>query len=141
MRHAHTELYVHCVWATWERLPLITPQIEDRLYACIADKCRELGCELIALRGVADHIHLLVCFPPTLEIARLVKEAKGVSSHLMTHDLSPNDFFKWQGAYGAFTVQKDRVPAPTSYIKSQKAHHASGKLVEQWEHWDTDEPI
>jgi hypothetical protein len=27
-----TELYLHCVWATWDRLPLITPEVELDLY-------------------------------------------------------------------------------------------------------------
>jgi hypothetical protein len=36
MRAPYTQLYLHCVWGTWDRLPLITPAIEQRLYAAIA---------------------------------------------------------------------------------------------------------
>mgnify|MGYP001795685387 FL=1 len=31
-----TQLYLHSVWATWDRLPLVTPDIQDIIYAAIA---------------------------------------------------------------------------------------------------------
>jgi putative transposase len=133
MRAPYTQLYLHCAWATWDRLPLITPGIEARLYTCIASKCRELDCEMIAIGGDVDHVHLLVRLPTTLPVATLLKEVKGASSHLMTHEITPNDFFKWQGGYGAFTMSKDGVKAVTEYINNQKAHHAARSLVEDWE--------
>jgi len=133
VRRALTELYLHCVWATWDRLPLIAPDIEVRLYACIESKCRELGCEVLAIGGIADHVHLLLSFPATLEIAKLVKDVKGASSHLITHELTPGIFFKWQGAYGAFTVSKNAASKVAAYINNQKAHHQANQLREDWE--------
>src|SRR5205823_2487053 len=97
----YTELYLHCVWATWDRLPLVTPEVEPQIYAAIASKCMELKCYVLAIGGVEDHVHLLVRFPAALSVATLVGEVKGVSSHLMTHRISPDVFFRWQGAYGA----------------------------------------
>jgi REP element-mobilizing transposase RayT len=40
---AFHQLYFHFVWATRRRLPLIQPQIEERLFAYIGAKCVELG--------------------------------------------------------------------------------------------------
>lgn len=39
MRANFTQLYVHCVWATWDRLPLITPDIQKEVYADIIRQC------------------------------------------------------------------------------------------------------
>ena len=128
MRRPFTQLYVHFVWATWDRLPLITPQVEARIYNCIAAKCRELKCDPVAIGGIEDHVHLLVRFAPTLAPAFLVGEVKGASSHLMTHIVAPDTFFKWQGAYGAFTIRKDDVPIVSAYIANQKTHHANNTL-------------
>lgn len=139
MRGPYTQLYLHCVWATWDRLPLITREIEARLYPAITSKCRELSCEIIAIGGDADHIHLLLRMPATLAVAMLLKEVKGVSSHLMTHEVAANDFFKWQGGYGAFTLSKDGVKTVMDYINNQKAHHAARSLVEDWEMCETEE--
>jgi putative transposase len=133
MRAPYTQLFVHCVWATWDRLPLITSAVEQRLYASITTKCRELDCVVLALGGVEDHVHLLVRIPTTLTIAGLVREVKGSSSHLMTHAISPNTFFKWQGAYGAFSVSKDDIDRVAAYIQAQKTHHSNVYLIAEWE--------
>jgi putative transposase len=116
------------VWATWDRLPLITPEIGSRLHAAIAAKCRELNAEPLTIGGVDDHVHLLVRLPTTLAIATLAKQVKGSSSHLITHEVTPGEFFKWQGAYGAFTLSKDQVEATNAYIQRQKEHHDMGDL-------------
>jgi putative transposase len=133
MRGPYTQLYVHCVWATWDRLPLLTAAYELQIHASIAAKCHELGCTPVAIGGIEDHVHLLTQVPAKLSIADLVKEVKGSSSHLMTHVLQPGVFFKWQGAYGAFTVSKEGVTAVAEYIENQKAHHAANKLLPDWE--------
>ncbi|HEY4691579.1 MAG TPA: IS200/IS605 family transposase [Anaerolineae bacterium] len=133
MRAPYTQLYLHLVWATWDRLPLITFDIEDSLYAAIADKCRELKCVPIAIGGIEEHVHLLVRFHTTVSVATLAKEIKGSSSHLTTHVLRPMGFFKWQGSYGAFTIAKDDVPAVENYIRGQKEHHRQGRMIEDLE--------
>jgi hypothetical protein len=57
----------------------------------------------------------------------------------MTHEIAPNEFFKWQGAYGAFTVSRDRVKSVTDYINNQKTHHAARSLIEDWERCEIEE--
>ncbi len=133
MREPYTQLYVHLVWATWDREPLITPALEPRIYAAIAEKCRELKCLPIAIGGIADHVHLLTRFHATTAIATLVKEVKGMSSHLVTHAIMPESFFKWQGAYGAFTIRKSEVPTVKAYIENQKKRHAANNLTPELE--------
>ena len=139
MRAPFTQLYVHCVWATWDRLPLISSQIEQPMYAAILKKCHELKCEPIAIGGMPDHIHLLVRLYPTVAIADLLKGVKGSTSHLMTHQVSPGEFFKWQGAYGAFTLRKDSVSKVRTYIERQKEHHGQDDLWMEWEQTEVEE--
>jgi len=134
-------LYPHCVWATWDRLPLLTEALDAPVQAVVRDKCRELGRVPLALGGVTDHLHLLVRFPTTLPVATLVQAVKGASSHLVTHVLHLGGFFKWQGGYGACTVQPDGLATVQAYIAHQQAHHAAKRLISAWELCDTeDEP-
>ena len=133
MRTPYTQLYLHMVWATWDRLPLITPDIEPQIYAAIAQQCRGLKCEPLAIGGMEEHVHLLTRFHTTVPIATLAKQVKGATSHLVTHVLEPREFFKWQGAYGAFTLRKSEVPQVIAYIKNQKQHHADGLLDDELE--------
>jgi REP element-mobilizing transposase RayT len=133
MRSPYTKLYVHCVWATWNRQPLLTPVVEARLYAAIAAKCHVLRCEAIAIGGDLDHIHLLARFVASLSIAELVQEVKGASSHLMNHEIAPHREFRWQGSYGAFTVSPNSLRIAADYIHNQKVHHAERHTFEEWE--------
>ena len=133
MKNPFTQLYLHCVWATWDRLPLITPKLEQSVYAAILTKCRELKCEPLAINGMPDHVHLLVRLPTTISVAQLLKEVKGASSHLVTHEIAPGEFFKWQGTYGAFTLAKSAVPEVKAYIERQKEHHAERSFRPEWE--------
>ncbi len=140
MRAPFTQLYLHCVWATWDRLPLLTLPLEQPIYAAILAKCRELKCEPLAIGGIQDHVHLLVRLHTTVAVADLLKEIKGASSHLATHVITPGEFFKWQGAYGAFTLRKEDAPDVKRYIEQQKEHHAQNDLWPEWEHTMTEEP-
>src|SRR3954469_6709682 len=104
MRRPHSELHCHLVWATWDRLPLIRPEVEIRLFGAVRAKLEELGCSEVTVGGVADHIHVVCRFPPALAIAYLVQQVNGASSHMMTHEAGGPLEFKWQGGYGAFTL-------------------------------------
>lgn len=133
MRSNFTQLYLHCVWATWDRLPLITPEIHSQIYGVIIHECEELGCTVIAIGGIADHVHLLVNIPPTLNATTLLKRIKGSSSHAVTHQIQPNSFFKWQGGYGAFTVSYCELDRVANYIRNQAQHHHKSSIVPSFE--------
>lgn len=124
------QLYLHLVWATWDRLPLITPDIESRLHGALAEKARQLGCEPLAIGGVPDHVHVLVRLPATTTVATLVKELKGASSHLVNREVAPAAGFRWQGGYGAFTLARRDVPLVRRYVAEQKRHHAASTARE-----------
>jgi putative transposase len=133
MRSNFTQLYIHYVWATWDRLPLITPDIQRLVYAAIIKECEKLKCTVIAIGGVDDHVHLLTGFPTTITVAELIKQVKGSSSHFITHEIKPKDGFKWQGSYGAFTVSHDGIDAVANYIRNQEIHHQQKSFITTWE--------
>ncbi len=133
MSHTYTQLYVHFVWTTHARLPLITPEAEPNIHNIIASKTANFDCHLLAVGGMPDHMHVLVHFPPTLALSDLVKEMKGMSSHYMNHDGSTGDAFKWQSGYGAFTVSKRSVESVIDYVRNQKTRHANNQLIDELE--------
>jgi putative transposase len=128
MREPYHQLYVHLIWATWDRLPLLTPERRKIVYAAIQAECTRLKTELIALGGIEDHVHLLVRYAPSLSISELVKQVKGASSHLMTHDVDTDAFFKWQGGYMAYSISKSEAPRIRDYIQRQQEHHRNKTL-------------
>lgn len=123
MREPYTQLYVHLVWATWDRLPIPAAEIRRDAYACMQAECTSLKVDVLAIGGMEDHVHLLARIPATISVADLVKQVKGVSSHFVTHKLGYKDSFKWQGGYGAFTLAKADVPHCRDYVLNQEQHH------------------
>jgi REP element-mobilizing transposase RayT len=132
-------IYVHFVWATWNKAPMLSGSLEAPIYACIAKKCQELRCDLVEINGTADHVHALVRLHSTVSTALIAKEMKGASSHLATHIIAPGRDFKWQGSYGAFSVTPTDVDRVRTYIRRQKEHHANASTWPEWERCDETE--
>jgi REP element-mobilizing transposase RayT len=123
MPNSFTEVYVHFVWATWDRQPLIIPEIELPLCNCIRARCRDMQAHVLAVGGMQDHIHALVRLPATLCLSEIAREMKGASSHFVTHVLGCSGF-RWQGSYFASGVCTDALDTVINYIEHQKQHHA-----------------
>lgn len=62
-----------------------------------------------------------------------MQKAKGSSSHLIIHEIKPQEFFKWQGGYGAFTVSHHLIEQTENYICNQVIHHQQKSLIPDWE--------
>ena len=127
MREPFTQLYVHLVWATWDRAPILTAELLQVVDRSIRHECVQLGAEVVAFGGVADHVHLLARLPARLSVSNLVKQVKGATSHLITQRLRIP--FKWQGGYGAFSVSKRSIPIARDYVLNQEQHHSYGTLI------------
>jgi REP element-mobilizing transposase RayT len=63
MRRARVGVFALLVWATWDRLPLLTEDIVRRVWRAVSSECAVLGVEVLSVGGVADHVHLLVRLP------------------------------------------------------------------------------
>ncbi|HLL83729.1 MAG TPA: transposase [Longimicrobium sp.] len=129
MRAPYTQLYLHAVWSTWDRLPLITPDIQPKVFAAIQAQSEKVAVDILTIGGVADHVHVLLRFPTTRTIADVIKSLKGGSTHLITQVMRLPDPFKWQGGYGAFTISKTGVPRVRDYILRQEEHHRFGRTL------------
>ena len=71
-------------------------------------------------------MHLPAQLHPAIPISRLVGDVKGVSSHLVTHEIGR--FFRWLAGYGAFTVYAADVAIVSDYVHNQAQHHARHTL-------------
>jgi len=97
---------------------LITPEIEPRLYGCFADVARRRGCDVLAIGGTENHVHLLLALPATIRPCDLIRELKAGSSRLIQETLKPDTWFDWQNNYAAIAVspshRKRIVPTSTA---------------------------
>ena len=121
MRYSRVEMYIHLIWATWDRAPLITGDMETRLYDVMQHHASRMGARVIAIGGVEDHVHMLLRIPATLAVADLVSRIKGGSSHFAAQVLGRD--FKWQGGYAAYSISPSVLPRVREYVLNQKQRH------------------
>ncbi len=140
MSRSKSEIYLHLVWATWQRQPFVTSEIERAVHRCISDQARKLDCTVLAIGGMPDHIHLAVMTPTSVSAAQIAHRTKGVSSTLVRNQLRPNEFFNWQDGFAVFSFGPDHKDRVIAYIRNQKQRHAAGKLWDRWEETPDDDP-
>ena len=121
--HSFVSCLIHCVWATKERRPFLTANLQERLWPYLGGIARENGMKALGVGEVADHVHMLISLPSTLAIAKAVQLLKGNSSKWM-HDTFPDESdFNWQEGYGAFSIGISGVDDTLTYLRNQAAHH------------------
>lgn len=134
MRRSKAEIYLHFVWATYQRLPLVIEDIEGAVYCAIIAEANRLGAEVLAIGGMPDHVHLVVKKPPTIAESELMRRVKGVSStYIREHLLAPDTLFRWQENYGVFSFHGRQVESVIAYVQRQKEHHEADRVRAEWE--------
>lgn len=90
------------------------------------DVCGDFGAELREFNGEDEHVHLLVNFPPTIAISRLVNSLKGVSSRRLRQEFPDlrRHYWRskrlWSGSYFAGSVGGAPISALRQYIEQQQ---------------------
>ena len=125
MGHTYTALHYHIIFATKDRVPSITPELQTRLYEYIGGIVRGENGNLIAIGGTPDHIHLLAAFQPATCVADMLRRIKANSSKRVHEHLQGTQAFAWQSGYAAFTVSQSNLGDIEAYILNQQTHHAS----------------
>jgi putative transposase len=132
MAHSFTSSLFHCVFSTKERVKIITPDLQVRLWPYMGGIAREHDMKALAIGGIEDHVHLLLSLPSTLAIAKAIQLIKGNSSKWV-HDTFPQFVdFAWQEGYGAFSIGVSGIEATTAYIQDQQEHHRRKSFQEEF---------
>jgi putative transposase len=128
---SYSKNWIHIIWATNNRAPLITEDIENKLHYFLKDQFKYKGCPVMAINGMPDHIHALVNLCPQFALSDVIKHVKGLSSHHVNKELEPPVPFAWQKGYAAFSVSESVLEKTYWYIHNQKRHHEVISSVEE----------
>lgn len=126
MAHTYASNFVHCVFSTKDRRPLIPAARTEELFAYLGGIAGSEGFTLVAAGGTANHVHVLIILPATHSLAHAVQKLKGSSSRWMGRG------FSWQEGYGAFSVSASQVPIVKKYIQNQEEHHCKRSFEEEF---------
>jgi putative transposase len=133
-RNVYAEINLHITWHTKQNMPVLTAEIENRLYHRVQNRIlKTQGVLFYAIGGIEDHIHIAVSVPPTLHISEWIGELKGASAHYINHEIANRKLLEWQGGYGVVSFGSKDLKWVVRYIENQKEHHAKGTVHERLE--------
>ena len=98
-RHVVYSLQAHLVFVPKYRRAVINERVLSVLEAAWKQVCSDFGCELRETGWEADHVHLLVGYPPKVSLSRLVNSLKGVSARRLRAASFPEVRNKLWGAH------------------------------------------
>jgi REP element-mobilizing transposase RayT len=122
MPQSLSKVYLHVIFSTKNRAPLISEKIRLDAQAYFVKVGSNLGSFTKEIFMMPDHIHWLCTLPRTITIADLVKNVK-ISSSIKMNEMVKGDF-NWQKGYGAFSVSQSKIETVRKYIQNQPEHHA-----------------
>src|SRR5947207_2849108 len=132
MAHSYTSSLYHCVFSTKERVKIITPELQERLWPYMGGIARDNRMKALAIGGIDDHVHILLSLPSTLAIAKAIQLVKGNSSKWVHETFPHMADFAWQEGYGAFSIGVSGIDATTEYIQNQEKHHRKKSFQEEF---------
>jgi REP element-mobilizing transposase RayT len=131
MANSFISLYIHYVFSTKNREPLILPEMQEQIWGFMGGIARKNKMKALAIGGIKDHVHLLISLPATLSVSKGVQMIKGGSSRWI-NDTFDNINFSWQEGYGAFSINVSIVEDTVRYIRRQEEHHKYKSFQEEY---------
>jgi putative transposase len=123
--HCVYSLNIHLVLVTKYRRKIINQEILKRLHEILASTCKKWNSKLTDFNGEPDHVHLVIDFPPDVEISKLVNNLKTVSSRLIRKefaDVISQIYTKpvfWTGAYFVASCGGVTIEQVKQYVDNQ----------------------
>ena len=82
-RHSAYNLHVHLVFITKYRKKVLADNHRQYFKEVVAEICKDFGAELKECNGEGDHVHMLIQYPPTVQLSKMVNNLKSVTSRRM----------------------------------------------------------
>jgi REP element-mobilizing transposase RayT len=127
MPQSLARIYLHLIFSTKDRAPVINDRISDSLHRYMATVLKNLGCHANLINSVTDHVHILFELGRTVAVSKVVEDVKTSSSKWIKTqttsmaDREPFEFRRRQGLH--------REPArasPQAHV-SRRASNAVGE--------------
>lgn len=129
----YTKVWVHLVWATKKREPLLDKAFRAKLFSHIRENARQKDIYVDFVNGYVDHIHVLVSLNADQTIAKVIQLIKGESSYWINKNKLIQQKFEWQDDYFAVSVNESGVNKVREYIKNQEEHHTKKTFQQEYD--------
>jgi REP element-mobilizing transposase RayT len=132
MANTYSQIYIQIVFAVYGRENLIKSEWKDELYKYITGIVKNKKQKLLAINGVADHIHILLNIKPNIALSDLVRDIKANSSRFINEKKYIKGKFSWQEGFGAFSYSILQLDDVIKYIENQAEHHEETSFKDEY---------
>ena len=132
MANTYSQIHIQAVFAVAGRAYLIRPEWKEELFKYIGGVFRNQKQKLLAIGGVADHIHLLFGLRPNIALSDLIRDVKANSSGFINDNRFVRGKFAWQEGFGAFSYSRSHLDTVVKYVLNQEKHHANRTFKDEY---------
>lgn len=132
MPQSLTKNYIHIIFSTKNREPLLLSPVKEELYGYLGGICKRMDCYPIRIGGYTDHVHILCLLSKKITLVKLVEAIKSYSSRWIKAKGEEFQGFYWQEGYAAFSVSPSQLASLKAYIDKQEEHHQNNGFEEEY---------
>lgn len=124
-RHVVTSLHVNLVFITKYRRGALDDDALDRLREIFTSVAKGFDAVLVECDGEKDHVHLLVEYPPTVALSKMINSLKGVGSRLLLRDRPDVRPYAQKGLWSPSYFAASCGGAPIEIVRNYVANQRS----------------
>lgn len=130
---SYVKIWVHAVWGTKYRHPILEKSIRITLFQHIREYANKHDIHIDFINGVEDHVHCLLLLNADLPLSKVLNLIKGESSHWANKEKIISQKFEWADEYYAASVSDSAVKTVREYIRNQEKHHHKVTFEEEYQ--------
>lgn len=115
----------HIIFCPKYRRKILVDGIDERLKEVLKDAAEGMGCSIMSMEVMPDHVHLYLKGSPTIPVHLIVKNLKGISSKTLRAEFPEINRrlpSLWTRSYYCETIGCISEETIKKYIEEQKYH-------------------
>ena len=124
-RHSVSQLHAHLVFCVKYRRRVVTRKAFEILRRSMRQTAASIDVDIVAIESDGDHLHIMICYPPALGLAKIVQRLKGASSRALRRKRLPEIINKlwgkafWSPSYFVVSCGGALLDVVKSYVDNQ----------------------
>lgn len=128
----YIKIWIHAVWATKRREPVLVPSVLSQVCSHIRQNATKKGIFLDNINGHDDHMHVLMMLKNDYSISKQMQLIKGESAFWINENKIIKSNFEWADKFFAASVSDDKIEKVRFYIMNQQQHHKKQTFNEEY---------
>ena len=130
---AYIKVWVHFVWTTKMRQPILTKIVKSKVIAHIKENALKKDIYIDSIDGGKEHLHALISLGAKQSVSEVAQLLKGEASFWINKENLVKGKFEWQDKYFAISVSESVLPKVRKYIRNQEEHHRYKPFSEEYD--------